>query len=94
MLWMRSEDRDLKRGYIEIAGDCYELKPMDADQRSEHRDDQQPDHGAELSHHDDRDSVGALKCRALDHGVISLPKALAATGYSASVIITAFGKEG
>jgi hypothetical protein len=29
MLWMRSEDRDLKRGYIEIAGDCYELKPME-----------------------------------------------------------------
>ena len=25
--WMKSEDGDLKRGYIEIAGNCYQLQP-------------------------------------------------------------------
>ena len=25
--WMKSEDSDLKRGYIEIAGNCYQLQP-------------------------------------------------------------------
>jgi hypothetical protein len=29
VLWMKSEDRDLKRGYIEIAGGCYQLRPME-----------------------------------------------------------------
>jgi hypothetical protein len=27
--WMKSEDSDLKRGYIEIAGNCYRLQPME-----------------------------------------------------------------
>jgi hypothetical protein len=27
--WMKSEDGDLKRGYIEIAGNCYQLQPME-----------------------------------------------------------------
>jgi len=26
---MKSEDSDLKRGYIEIAGNCYQLQPME-----------------------------------------------------------------
>ena len=29
LLWMKSEDRALKQGYIEIAGDCYQLQPME-----------------------------------------------------------------
>ena len=29
LYWMKSEDGDLKRGYIEIAGDCYRLQPME-----------------------------------------------------------------
>jgi len=28
-IWLKSEDSDLKRGYIEIAGDCYQLQPME-----------------------------------------------------------------
>jgi hypothetical protein len=28
-LWMKSEESDLKQGYIEIAGDCYQLEPME-----------------------------------------------------------------
>jgi len=27
--WMKSEDSDLKRGYIEIAGNCYQLHPIE-----------------------------------------------------------------
>jgi hypothetical protein len=27
--WMKSEDGDLKRGYIEIAGNCHRLQPME-----------------------------------------------------------------
>src|SRR5262249_35915210 len=27
--WMKSEDSDVKRGYIEISGSCYQLQPMD-----------------------------------------------------------------
>ena len=30
--WMKSEDADLKRGYIEIAGNCYRLVSHPADQ--------------------------------------------------------------
>jgi hypothetical protein len=26
---MKSEESDLKQGYIEIAGDCYQLEPME-----------------------------------------------------------------
>jgi hypothetical protein len=29
LYWMKSEDGDLKRGYIEIAGKCYRLQPME-----------------------------------------------------------------
>ena len=29
VFWMKSEDRDLKQGYIEIAGDCYLLQPIE-----------------------------------------------------------------
>ena len=28
LYWVKSEDGDLKRGYIEIAGNCYRLQPM------------------------------------------------------------------
>ena len=28
LLWMKSEDSDLERGYIEIAGNCYQLQPI------------------------------------------------------------------
>lgn len=27
--WMKSEDSDKNRGYIEIAGNCYQLQPVD-----------------------------------------------------------------
>jgi hypothetical protein len=29
LYWMKSEDGDLRRGYIEIAGNCYRLQPME-----------------------------------------------------------------
>jgi hypothetical protein len=29
VLWMKSKDKDFKRGYIEIAGNCYQLHLMD-----------------------------------------------------------------
>jgi hypothetical protein len=29
LYWMKTEDCDLKRGYIEIAGNCYRLQPME-----------------------------------------------------------------
>jgi hypothetical protein len=29
VLWMKTEDRDLKRGYIEIGGNCYQLQSME-----------------------------------------------------------------
>jgi hypothetical protein len=29
LYWMKSEDSDLKRGYIEIAGNCYRLQLME-----------------------------------------------------------------
>jgi hypothetical protein len=29
VFWMKSEDIDLKRGYIEIRGVCYQLEPME-----------------------------------------------------------------
>jgi hypothetical protein len=29
VLWMKSKDKDFKRGYIELAGNCYQLQLMD-----------------------------------------------------------------
>jgi hypothetical protein len=29
LYWIKSEDADLKRGYIEIAGNCYRLQPIE-----------------------------------------------------------------
>jgi len=41
--WMKSEDSDLKRGYIEIAGNCYQLQPMEDPLLSHRRDQRRVD---------------------------------------------------